>query len=96
MAENFTIEFTGNDSYRDLILSSAHRKLLGEYIYVGIFVYDGSDKGVLYAQNVRAEVRGVVYKEDDDWLDGDGWIGMVISNNIQTVKCYSFKSQESS
>ena len=87
MAENFTIEFTGNDSYKDCILDSFAKRLLGEYIYVGTFVYDGSDKGVLYAQNVRSEFRGVVYKEDKDWNDGDGWIGMVIISNYQTIKC---------
>ena len=87
MAENFTIVFNGNDTYRDCILSSKAIKLLGEYIYVGIFVYDGSDKGVLYAQNVRTERRGVVYKEDDDWMDGEGWIGMVIFSNYLTIKC---------
>ena len=82
MAKNFTIEFTGNDTYKHCILSSTHIALLGEYIYVGIFVYDGSDKGVLYAQNVRSEFRGVVYKEDKDLMDGQhGWIGMVIFSN---------------
>ena len=85
LAEKFTIEFTGNDTYRYLILSQIHIKLLGEYIYVGILMYDGADKGVLYAQNSsvfsRAEFRGVVYK---DWSKvGDGWIGMVILIHYQ-------------
>ena len=88
MAESFTIEFTGNDTYRDCILNPFVNKSLGEYIYVGTFVYDGSDKGVLYAQNVRSEFRGVVYKEDKDLMDGQhGWIGMVIFSNYLTVKC---------
>ena len=87
MAKNFTIEFTGNDTYRDCILSHFVNTSLGEYIYVGTLVYDGSDKGVLYAQNVRSEFRGVVYFEDNDWMDGDGWIGLVIFSNYQTVEC---------
>ena len=87
LAEKFTIEFTGNDTYRDCILSSWVPELFGEYIYVGIFVYDGSDKGVLYAQNNRTEFRGVVYFEDKEWMDGDGWIGLVIFSNYRTVEC---------
>ena len=87
MAEKFTIEFTGNDTYRDCILSENHIALLGEYIYVGILMYDGSDKGVLYAQNVQTKYRGAVYKDWKTGLDKDGWIGMVIFSNYQTVKC---------
>ena len=86
MAENFTIEFTRNATDGYCILSEDQIAQLGEYIYVGILMYDGTDRGVLYAQKNRTryldKYSGVVYY---DWKTNDGWIGMVIFSDYQTV-----------
>ena len=89
MTEGFTIEYTGNNA--DAI-SDWTSNALGEFIYVGILVVDGSTIGALYVHkgwDSTLQYRpGTVTKSAHqsavhlDWEGRDnGWIGKVIIGN---------------